>query len=71
MTRDELMDILRVYTQQGNKETMFCFIGNQEDFALGVHGATPIMINMLGSRASEDEDILRILKAALELAEGK
>ena len=71
MTRDELMDILRAYAHQGNKETMFCFIGSQEDFALGVHGATPIMINMLGSRAAEDEDTLEILKAALELAEGK
>ena len=71
MTRDELLDILRAYTQQGNKETMFCLIGNQEDFSVGVYGAVSIMINMLGSHAAQDEDTLGILKAALELAEGK
>ena len=69
MTRDELIDILRAYTRQGNKETMFCLIGNQEDFSVGIHGAVPIMINMLGSHAAEDKDALGILKAALKLAE--
>ena len=71
MRRDELLDILQAYARQGNKETMFCLIGNQEDFSVGIHGAVPIMINMLGSHAAEDEDTLGILKAALELAEGK
>lgn len=66
MTRDELMKILKDYSEQ-KTDTIFCLVGNSESYSTAIDGSTKIMVDMIGNHAATDYAMGDILLNAADL----